>query len=65
MTALEQAAWDANIPHAFAEELLRERGGSLSPDELYQAKLLATGDPHQAAKARAKRWLEEHRPTGG
>lgn len=62
MSAGELALWDANIPHVFAEELLRERGGDLTAEQLGQATLLATGDEVKAGRAQARRWLEEHEP---
>lgn len=64
MNALERGAWEANILPVWAEEVLRERGESLSPDELYAMELLTTGDEKAAAMAKAKRWLKEHQPRG-
>lgn len=59
MSAREVAIWEANILPLWAEEVLRERGGSLSSGELYRMELLATGDRLRAEKARARRWLDE------
>lgn len=62
MSPAELALWDANVAHVWAEELLRERGGELTAEQLGAATLLATGDRLAADRARARRWLEEHRP---
>jgi hypothetical protein len=57
MSGVELRVWEGNIPHVYAEELLRERGGSLSPQELYAALVLAFGDARKAAVAAARREL--------
>lgn len=44
-----------------AEEVLAERGGSLSNKDVYNLVLLATGDKNQADRARNVRILEEMR----
>ena len=54
-------AWVANIDRLWAEEVLRDRGGSLEPDQLYTITWLATGDRMAADKARSRRWLEVNR----
>lgn len=64
MTGLELRVWEANIPHVHAEEALRERGGSMSPEELRRCVLLATGDELQADKAFAKRWHQTRQAQG-
>lgn len=63
MSEHEQRAWEANIGAVWAEEVLRERGGSLSGDQLYHITLLATGDRKRAEKDRARRILDETRAT--
>lgn len=50
-----------NMNAVWAEEVLRERGGSLSPQQLYYVTLLATGDRARADRDRARRWLELNR----
>jgi hypothetical protein len=55
----EQAVWLANIPAVWAEEVLRERGESLSSGELYRMMRLSGADRLSAEKARARRWLDE------
>ena len=44
-----------------AEEVLRDRGGSLDPDQLFHQTLLATGDVKKADRLRARRWLDLNR----
>jgi hypothetical protein len=48
----------------WAEEALRERGGSLDPEALYDLVLQATGDRAKADAARAKAQLEVLRRGG-
>ena len=43
----------------WADEQLRERGGSATAGELFALTLLATGDPIKADRARSKRAAEE------
>jgi hypothetical protein len=57
----ELRAWEANAAALHAEEVLRDRGGSLDPDQLRHYTLLATGDATRADKACARRWLEMNR----
>lgn len=61
MTRMELQVWHANIPHVRAEEVLREHGGSLSPEQLEQATFLSTGDREEARLARIRRWLQIQR----
>ena len=51
----------ANADAIWAEEVLRERGGSLPADALRTVTLLATGSQDAADDAFARRVLEEER----
>ena len=44
-----------------AEEVLQDRGGSLSNKDVYNLTLLATGDKEQAEDARSRRIMDELR----
>ena len=44
-----------------AQEVLREKGGELDPDELFRTLWLATGDKDKADRARSRRWLDRNR----
>ena len=61
MSAGELAAWEANIDVLRAEELLRDQGGSLSPEQLYAALVLTGTDRAKADYERSKRTLERMR----
>lgn len=61
MSALELKTWEGLIGRVYAEEVLRERGGSLSAVELFRVTWLATGDRGQAERARMRRALDEMR----
>lgn len=61
MTALELKVWASLIERVHAEEILRERGGTLSAEELFRAVWLATGDRRQAERERLRRALDEMR----
>jgi hypothetical protein len=62
MTAQELRIWEGMISQCWAEETLRDKGGSLDSRSVYTLMLLATGDREQAAKAAARRALDESRP---
>lgn len=51
------------MPRLLAEELLRDHRGSLTPDELYGALVLAGVDKAKADFERSKRWLERTRQS--
>jgi hypothetical protein len=63
MTRGERRAWEANIPRLLAEELLRERGGSLDPEQLYAALVLTGTDRRRADLERSRRALERMRQS--
>ncbi len=51
----------SNMQPIWAEEVLRDRGGSLTAQSLYDLTLLATGDEDYAGTVAARRVLEEER----
>jgi hypothetical protein len=53
------------MPVLLAEELLRDRGAALSPDDLYRALVLTTGDKAKADLARSRRTLERMQDRDG
>jgi len=53
--------WTENIDVLRAQELLREKGGELDPDELFRTIWLATGDKDKADRARSRRCLDANR----
>ena len=52
---------EIHMTSLWAEEMLREHGGSLSADALKKLVLLATGDAWQAEDAWVRRAMEEQR----
>lgn len=60
-TPLERAVMLANMDGVLAEEVLRERGGSLNNKQMYSLTLLATGDKKQAERAKSRRIMDELR----
>ncbi len=55
---------EENIPRLHAEEVLRDRSGSLSADSLYVMMLRAGRTQTEAALAAARRALDESRRRG-
>jgi hypothetical protein len=55
------AVREGNIARLEARELLRDHGGSLTPDQLLRALLLTTGDKRKADLERSPRTLEAMR----
>lgn len=45
----------------WAGEVVRDSGGTLTPESLYELKLQATGDRRAAEKAQAERMLQIER----
>lgn len=50
-----------NMDSVWADEVLRERGGSLDNRAIYYMTLMATGSKEQAEDAKSKRIMEELR----
>jgi hypothetical protein len=48
----------ANLEPVWAEGVMRDRGGSLSPESVRALTLLITDDPLAADTAFSERWLE-------
>jgi hypothetical protein len=65
MTSVERGAWLECADTILAEEALRDRRGSMSPDELYAALVLTTGDRRAADLARSRRALERMQARDG
>lgn len=59
MTDLDRLKLLCNVEPLWAEQMLRERGGSLTADELRRLVLLSTGDSAEASAAWSRRVLEE------
>lgn len=55
---------ESNIPRLLGEEVLRERGGSLSSKDLFTAMKMAGRSERDAAIASARRALDETRRQG-
>ena len=51
----------SNRDAVWAEEVIRDRGSSLTPESLYRLTMLATGDVNAAEKAQAERFLDIER----
>lgn len=64
MTEHEVRLYDRLLPRTHAAEVLRDRGGSLSSEQLHRLMLLAGADKLEAAKAAARRALDETRRRG-
>lgn len=64
MSNHELRVHEENIPRLHAEEVLRDRGGSLTSDALYRVMLLAGHPQQDAALAAARRALDESRRRG-
>jgi hypothetical protein len=61
MDRVEFEVHERNIDALWAEEVLRDRGGSLKATELKSLVLVSTGDQDEADTAFANRLLEEMR----